>query len=843
MVDSNRAVPPPPGSICIVTNELAYLYKNGGIGTANWLLANCLAEHGWRVHILYTAPLDSSDGTHKALQMLERSAIGFTTLDEFSPPAEITKTVNANHFIQLSEHVRHALMKLHERYRFDLVEFAELHALGYRSIQAKRTAAAFFDVQLAVKLHGSCQWVREANRTWLRCPDELFLAYYERYAFEHADVQLSPGRYMLDYACGLGWHVNDDAKVVSCASPQAIHVAREVDWAEEPELVFFGRLEIRKGLALFIEALHELDPAIRVTFLGKETPLDDGTGTIDYIRSRLPNRCVKLITDFDQEQAGQYLAAGHRLAIIPSLIDNFPNTVIECMVHAIPFIAARVGSIPEIVADAALQSQLLFEPTPDGLIRCLNGYLKASPHDRQSLHARLGKVVNVPAHNRQVAQNYQALLGTNVAAASTTTQRPRVSVALAYKNMAATLARSLASIQSQTYANLEVFVIDRGSTDPEALAAFAEQERHYPDFHFRQDPHAGIGRAWNGALREATGEYFIALEADNIATPSMVERWVAAMERNQDFSALTCYLLGKENDPETGRPAVVSSVCPAGGDRILASLESVFGCGQAIYRTRDLRAVGSFEEGYTFADEGWEVFLKLLHAGLEVDVLPECLIEYRAENKAIAGPTARLHQYQHLIRDCFQSGNMTPAEKVEIWSAILFLDRSHKVQLPWSRDLERTVRAQHQQLLDTNRHVTNLGQYAADLERSVQAQHQQLLETNRHVTELNHHVADLEDTVRLQHTQLVETNQYITDSRRYLEDLERTVATERDQFADVNRRFVNLEQHSRTLTDANRALTERLSAFRYRAADRLNSLTRFVPQRILRALMRSNSPT
>ena len=35
-------------SFGLVAGELAYLVRNGGIGTSNWLLAHLLAAHGWR---------------------------------------------------------------------------------------------------------------------------------------------------------------------------------------------------------------------------------------------------------------------------------------------------------------------------------------------------------------------------------------------------------------------------------------------------------------------------------------------------------------------------------------------------------------------------------------------------------------------------------------------------------------------------------------------------------------------------------------------------------------------------------------------------------------------------
>ena len=54
------------------------------------------------------------------------------------------------------------------------------------------------------------------------------------------------------------------------------------------------------------------------------------------------------------------------LAVMPSLQDNSPNTVYECLEHGIPFIASNVGGVPELIAPED-HARVLFEPTSEGL--------------------------------------------------------------------------------------------------------------------------------------------------------------------------------------------------------------------------------------------------------------------------------------------------------------------------------------------------------------------------------------------------------------------------------------------------------------------------------------------
>ena len=92
-----------------------------------------------------------------------------------------------------------ALEELHRVYHFDLIEFPDWLAFGFRTIQARRTGRCLDRARLCVKLHATSSWQRDGNHCWPEGPGDLSLDFRERYAFENADVQMSPSRYMLDY--------------------------------------------------------------------------------------------------------------------------------------------------------------------------------------------------------------------------------------------------------------------------------------------------------------------------------------------------------------------------------------------------------------------------------------------------------------------------------------------------------------------------------------------------------------------------------------------------------------------------------------------------------------------
>jgi hypothetical protein len=119
------------------------------------------------------------------------------------------------------------------------------------------------------------------------------------------------------------------------------------------ELVFFGRLETRKGLWLFCEALDRMGDALRgrtVTFLGRPSDVA-GYPSPFFIMNRAEKwPCkVNLLLDYSQEQALAYLSKSQRVAVMPSLADNSPCVVYECMQQHIPFVATSGSGADELV--------------------------------------------------------------------------------------------------------------------------------------------------------------------------------------------------------------------------------------------------------------------------------------------------------------------------------------------------------------------------------------------------------------------------------------------------------------------------------------------------------------
>jgi glycosyltransferase involved in cell wall biosynthesis len=106
---------------------------------------------------------------------------------------------------------------------------------------------------------------------------------------------------------------------------------------------------------------------------------------------------------------------------------------------------------------------------------------------------------------------------------------PLVSVIMPAYNAAAFIRAAIASALAQTYSNLEVLVVDDGSTDatPHIVAEIAQQDARVK---LLQQPNGGVAHARNFAIEHARGEFIAPLDADDLWMPTKIASQVAAMQ-------------------------------------------------------------------------------------------------------------------------------------------------------------------------------------------------------------------------------------------------------------------------------------------------------------------------
>ncbi len=128
----------------------------------------------------------------------------------------------------------------------------------------------------------------------------------------------------------------------------------------------------------------------------------------------------------------------------------------------------------------------------------------------------------------------------------------RISVIIPVYNAGKTLEACVRSTAEQEWPEIEVILIDDGSTDGTVLLAETLVER-YPFVHLMQQEHGGASRARNLGLTEAGGECVLFLDADDLLMPGALK---ALAEWITEESDACCGRILRGTEKETGRTSV-----------------------------------------------------------------------------------------------------------------------------------------------------------------------------------------------------------------------------------------------------------------------------------------------
>ncbi|MDO8572007.1 MAG: glycosyltransferase [bacterium] len=199
-----------------------------------------------------------------------------------------------------------------------------------------------------------------------------------------------------------------------------------------------------------------------------------------------------------------------------------------------------------------------------------------------------------------------------------------VSILIPAYNSEKYIRETLDSAVKQTYENIEIIIIDDGSTDTtgEIVASFDDHRIRY-----LWKENEGIIRTRNRLLKEAKGEYLAYLDSDDIYLPEKVEEEVLFLDAHQEYALVYCDMLYFFD----GKPDIFyrHTYPYYSGNVFDKLLERMFVTNTAImFRREVLDRVGYYDETMRQVED-LPYFLKMARAGLQFGYLDKRLVHYR----------------------------------------------------------------------------------------------------------------------------------------------------------------------------------------------------------------------
>jgi glycosyltransferase involved in cell wall biosynthesis len=182
-------------------------------------------------------------------------------------------------------------------------------------------------------------------------------------------------------------------------------------------------------------------------------------------------------------------------------------------------------------------------------------------------------------------------------------QMPRVSVVLIAYNGQRTIAKAIDSVLAQTVTDLELVVVDDGSTDGTAAVVAGYRD---PRLTYHRQPNAGPSAARNTGIRATSAPWVAFLDCDDWWTPGKLARQLDATPGVGLVYSGAVFFDPSGRQIEVMHPTLRGHVLPA----LLLGNGITGGGSTAMVRRDVLEAVGGFRDDLHYGEE-WELWLRV----------------------------------------------------------------------------------------------------------------------------------------------------------------------------------------------------------------------------------------
>ncbi|MGD1906786.1 MAG: glycosyltransferase family 2 protein [Leptolyngbyaceae cyanobacterium] len=230
--------------------------------------------------------------------------------------------------------------------------------------------------------------------------------------------------------------------------------------------------------------------------------------------------------------------------------------------------------------------------------------------------------------------------------------QPTISVIIPVYNGAKFLPEAIANVEAQGRSDLEIIVIDDGSTDDTAAVAQALGDR----IRYTHQSNQGPAAARNRGLEIAEGAFIAFLDVDDQWPAEKLDHQLAAFATNPQLEIVNGYVQMMQAVPRTD----------GGWDFQPRHAPLVsFNLGSALFRKSVFETVGNFDASQIHSEDvDW--FMHARELGVAMVVLEEVTLLYRKHGDNLTGDRSEnlkgfLHALHKSIRRRQQQGGTTAA--------------------------------------------------------------------------------------------------------------------------------------------------------------------------------------
>lgn len=551
--------------------------------------------------------------------------------------------------------------------RPDVIEAQDYNGIGYFLLQFKYCLSDWcINIPVVITMHSPAFLYMEYNQIPLYKRPNYWIGEMERFSIQAADLLISPSHYLVKELEKRFKINNTNLHVLVNPFRFDSKDALLQDCIHNNELTFYGKLSPQKGTFKILELFQKLwEGGFQGTFtmIGEQGIVfhPEGKTMGQLVREKyvryLKKGVLKLKREIAPAERAQLLKNA-LLFVVPSIVDNLPYVVLELMSLGKIVIVSKQGGQAEIVTEG--KNGFIFNyDEPESFEEKLTSVLKLTSEERKTIAACAIKTVQekfsyetVYAGKRKLLENIRSgyqiprtfplirkLAINNSTYTATYPDNARLSVVIPYYNLGRYLEQAVASVLNSSYTNMEILIVNDGSTEQESIEKL-NLYRSHEQVKVIDKVNTGLADTRNIGAEAATGTFLAFLDADDEVANTYYEKAVRILSHYENVhfvGAWTRYFEGSQSIWPTFNP-----------EPPLILVHNMINSSSLVYKRSAYLASGTNNREFSKGLEDYESVIHMKACGLNGVAIPEILFHYRVrKNSMIKGVDSNVRKDYH----------------------------------------------------------------------------------------------------------------------------------------------------------------------------------------------------
>lgn len=219
---------------------------------------------------------------------------------------------------------------------------------------------------------------------------------------------------------------------------------------------------------------------------------------------------------------------------------------------------------------------------------------------------------------------------------------PKVSVVVPIYNMGKYLSKCVDSLLGQTYENVEIILIDDGSTD-NSFSICQDYAQQYYNIIAIHQANSGVSAARNRGLEVASGNYISFVDPDDFLAQNAYKIIVDLMEKNNsDIVLMKDYWFSGTEPPDSKEEVVLQSYIYEGTERISSILRETCSVCRCVFRQNALNSL-KFSVGLRHGEDGLFLAQALVNAHKVLIITKQLYYRRKTPNSTTRAPYSKAY--------------------------------------------------------------------------------------------------------------------------------------------------------------------------------------------------------